>query len=172
MFFKDYMDNFKREIGGDAGEVGKANLLNEISLIPPEQRYKVVKGIGKLVGAEMLFDTLHAPDYPLDSRFGEKFDSSLKKAFYEGVGSGFAETLCRFWRMLLLPKDITSPLYGKMMDIEWERCHDLMSRMSPAQYPLIKKGFLHDLESRHFTQGIQNYLNNKFRDLRNHSQSS
>lgn len=184
MFFKDYVENFKREIGGDTGEVGKANLLHEISLIPAEQRYKVVKGIGKLVGAEMLFDTLHAPDYPLDSRFGEKFDSPLREAFYEGVGSGFAETLCRFWRMLLLPRDLTSPLYAEMLDLEWERCHILMSRMSPVYYPLIERGFLNDLESRYFTGGIQDYLNSKFsrrlqkevthrrKDLGNHNQSS
>jgi len=161
-FFKNYVDNFKHEIARDSRSIGKANLLNEVSLISPRNRCEVVKGIGKLIGAEMLFDTLQAPDYPLDSRFGEKFDDALREAFYEGVGSGFAETLCRFWRMLLLPSDMTSPLYAKMLGFEWERCHILMSRMSPAYYPFIEKGFLHDLESRHFTRGIQNYLNNKF----------
>jgi hypothetical protein len=161
-FFKDYVDNFKRERESDAGDIGKANLLKEISLIPPQHKRKVVKGIGMLVGAEMLFDTLHAPDYPLDSGIGEKFDSSLREAFYEGVGSGFAETLCRFWRMLLLPKDLTSPLYKEMLEIEWDRCQTLMSKLPPAVYPLIEKGFFNDLESRHFNRGIQNYLNNKF----------
>jgi len=136
-------------------------------MIPPRYQHEVVKGIGMLVGAEMLFDTLHAPDYPLDSRFGEKFSGSLREAFYEGVGSGFAETLCRFWRMLLLPKDISSPLYRKMLEIEWERCQTLMSMMSPIYYPLIEKGFLRDLESRHFSQGIRNYLNNKFEKTEN-----
>jgi hypothetical protein len=87
----------------------------------------------------------------------------LQEAFYEGVGSGFAETLCRFWRMLLLPKDITSPAYEKMLDIEWERCNLLMSHMSPAVYLLIERGFLGDLQSRHFTAGIQHYLNNKLK---------
>jgi hypothetical protein len=161
-FFKNYVEQFKHEIESDGVRIGEEGLLNEINLIPHQYKRAVIKGIGMLVGAEMLFDTLHAPDYPLDSGIGEKFDSSLKEAFFEGVGSGFAETLCRFWRMLLLPKDMTSPLYAKMLDIEWERCHILMSRMSPAYYFLIEKGFLHDLKSRHFTPGIQNYLNNKF----------
>jgi hypothetical protein len=162
-FFRNYLENFKHDIESDGVRIGEADLLREISLIPQQYQSAVVKGIGMLVGAEMLFDTLHAPDYPLDSRFGEKFSGSLREAFYEGVGNGFTETLCRFWRMLLLPKDITSPLYREMLDIEWERCQTLMSRMSPLYYPLIEKGFLRDLESRHFSRGIQNYLNNKFR---------
>jgi hypothetical protein len=116
----------------------------------------------------MLFDTLHIPDYPLDSRFGEKLSGSLREAFYEGVGGGFAETLCRFWRMLLLPEDQTSPLYGKLLDIEWDRCQTLMSRMSPAVYPFIERGFWRDLKSRHFSRGIQDYLNNKFKKTENY----
>jgi len=168
-FFKSFLDNFRHEIEPEGSKIRETDLFREIELIPEQYQSAVVRGIGMLVGAEMLFDTLHALDYPLDSRFGEKFSGSLREAFYEGVGSGFAETLCRFWRMLLLPKDPTSPLYREMLDIEWERCQTLMSRLSPAVYPLIEKGFLHDLESRYFTQDIQNYLNNKFKDLRNHN---
>jgi hypothetical protein len=166
-FFKNFLDKFKHEIEDNGGCMVGKNLLQEISMVPPQHQHEVVKGIGMLVGAEMLFDTLHTPDYPLDSRFGEKFSGPMREAFYEGVGSGFAETLCRFWRMLSLPAEITSPLYGKMLDIEWERCQTLMSRLSPAVYPLIEKGFWRDLESRHFSQGIQNYLNNKFERTEN-----
>ncbi|MCX5886695.1 MAG: hypothetical protein NT096_12435 [Proteobacteria bacterium] len=166
-FFKNFLDKFKHEIKDNGRWMAEKNLLQEISMIPPQHQHEVIKGVGMLVGAEMLFDTLHAPDYPLDSRFGEKFSGSLREAFYEGVGSGFAETLCRFWRMLLLPKDISSPLYREMLEIEWERCQTLMSMMSPVYYPLIEKGFLRDLESRHFSQGIQNYLNNKFERTEN-----
>jgi hypothetical protein len=160
-FFKNFLDKFKYEIEDTLRGMSGKNLLKEINMVPPEHQYAVVKGIGMLVGAEMLFDTLHAPDYPLDSRYGEKFDGQLKNAFYEGVGNGFAETLCRFWRMLLLPKDINSPLSRKMLDMEWDRCQSLMSRMSPAYYPLIQKGFLQDLKSRHLSTGIRYYLNNK-----------
>jgi hypothetical protein len=166
-FFKNYLENFKHDIERDGVGIGEADLLRGISLIPQQYQSAAVKGVGMLVGAEMLFDTLHAPDYPLDSRFGEKFSGSLREAFYEGVGSGFAETLCRFWRMLLLPKDISSPLYREMLEIEWARCQTLMSMMSPVYYSLIEKGFLRDLESRHFSQGIQNYLNNKFERTEN-----
>jgi hypothetical protein len=166
-FFRKFLRRFRQEIEDDGIRIGEKNFLREINMIPPPHKHEVVKGIGKLVGADMLFDPLHVPDYPLDSQFGEKLSGSLREAFYEGVGSGFAETLCRFWRMLLLPKDVTSPLYRKMLDIEWERCQALMSQMLPAYYPLIKKGFLHDLESRHFSPGIQNYLNSKFKRTEN-----
>jgi hypothetical protein len=166
-FFRNFLEKFKNEIEGNKIRIGEQNLLQEIIRIPREYQHEVVKGIGKLVGAEMLFDPLHVPDYPLDSQFGEKLSGSLREAFYEGVGSGFAETLCRFWRMLLLPKDVTSPLYREMLEIEWDRCQTLMSRMSPAAYPLIERGFLCDLESRHFSRGIQNYLNSKFKRTEN-----
>jgi hypothetical protein len=162
-FFNNYLENFKHDIESDGVRTGEADLFREINLIPQQYQHVTVKGIGMLVGAEMLFDTLCLPDYPLDSRFGEKFSGSLREAFYEGVGSGFAETLCRFWRMLLLPKGLTAPTYGKMLDIEWERCQTLISMMSPVYYPLIEKGFVRDLESRHFSQGIQIYLNNKLK---------
>jgi hypothetical protein len=162
-FFKNFLEKFKREIEGNGVGRGENNLHQEIKKIPQQYQHDAIRGIGMLVGAEMLFDTLQVPNYPLDSRFGEKLDGSLREAFYEGVGSGFSETLCRFWRMLLLPEDQASPFYEKLLDIEWNRCHALMSMMSPLYYPLIEKGFLRDLESRHFSRGIQNYLHNKYR---------
>ncbi len=77
------------------------------------------------------------------------------------MGRGFAETLCRFWRKLLLPEDPDSPLYEKMLDIEWERCHTLMFKVSPSHVPLIKKGFLIELGKRELPEGIRKYLQNK-----------
>jgi hypothetical protein len=162
-FFKNFLEKFKREIEGNGMRTKEKNLLQEISRIPVQYQHEVVKGIGMLVGAEMLFDTLSEPDYPLDSRFGEKLDGSLREAFYEGVGSGFSETLCRFWRMLLLPEDQASPFYEKLLDIEWNRCHTLMSKISPLHSPLIKKGFLSELKKRALNDGILNYLHNKYR---------
>jgi hypothetical protein len=85
----------------------------------------------------------------------------LREAFYEGVGSGFAETLCRFWRMQLLPENADSPLYEKLLDIEWNRCNDLMSRFAAPYYPIMKKGFLKNLSGRHVSPGIKRYIHNK-----------
>jgi hypothetical protein len=114
-----------------------------------------------LVGAEMLFDPLLSLDYPLDSRYGEQLDGVLKESFYEGVGAGFAETLSRFLRKLLLPQDIASPLCKKMLEIEWGRCHTLISKLSPAHSALINKGFLRALEKSHLDDGIRKYLRRK-----------
>jgi hypothetical protein len=166
-FFRKYVELFRKEIGGDRGRIGEADLFKEINLIPEQYQPAVVKGIGMLVGSEMLFDTLHVPDYPLDSRFGEKFDDPLQVAFYEGVGSGFAETLCRFWRMLLLPDDLTSPQYRMMLDIEWNRCHALMTMLPQSYYPFIKRGFVEALKTKHVKPGIRDYVHNK---LENNSQ--
>ena len=109
----------------------------------------------------MLFDPLLSPDYPLDSRYGEQLDGVLKESFYEGVGAGFAETLSRFLRTLLLPDGPSSPLHEKMLDIEWERYHSLMSRVSPSYAALINKGFLRTLEKGTLDDGIRKYLRSK-----------
>ena len=162
-FFRKFLRRFRQQIEDDGIRIGEKKFFQEINMIPPQHKPEVVKGIGKFVGAEMLFDTLQVPDYPLDSQYGGKFDTSLREAFYEGVGSGFAETLCRFWRMLLLPKDISSPLYREMLEIEWERCHALMSKLSQSRYHLIKQGFIAELRARHLPPGIENYLENKLK---------
>jgi hypothetical protein len=160
-FYRDFLNKFKRETTEHNGDYNTDDLLREIKIIPEPHQHEVVAGIGMRVGAEMLFDTLHAPDYPLDSRFGEQFSEPLREAFYAGVGSGFAETLCRFWRMQLLPENINSPLYVKLLDMEWNRCLQLMSRLPEAYYPIIKKGFLTDVKARHVPPGIKQYINNK-----------
>jgi len=164
-FFKRFLDNFRHEIEPEGSKIRETDLFREIKLIPEQYQSETVKGIGMLVGAEMLFDPLAAPDYPLDSRFGEKFSDSLREAFYEGVGSGFAETLCRFWRMLLLPKDPTSPLYREMLDMEWARFHYLMSKLSQKHYRSIKRGFVKELESQNLQSGIKNYRDKKLNSL-------
>ena len=141
-----------------AGSASGRELLAEIDRLPIRHQADVVKGVGMLVGAEMFFDPLLAPDYPLDSRWGALLDSGLQEAFYEGVGGGLAETFCRFLRKLLLPENANAPLYEKMLDIEWERCHNFMSRVAPAHAALIKRGFVMELERRHLATGIRKYL--------------
>jgi hypothetical protein len=160
-FYKNFLEKFRHEIADYPVDGKETDLLAEVREIPPQYQPEVVKGLGMLVGAEMLFDTLYTPDYPLDSRFGEQLSTPLREAFYEGVGSGFAETLCRFWRMLLLPANTDSPLYEKLLDIEWNRCNDLMSRFAAPYYPIIKRGFLKNLSGRQVSPGIKRYIDKK-----------
>ena len=89
------------------------------------------------------------------------FADDLQEAFFEGVGAGFAETLSRFLRTLLLLDGPASPLYGKMLGIEWERYHSLMSRVSPSYAAMINKGFLMALEKEHLDSGIRKYVHRK-----------
>jgi hypothetical protein len=158
-FFKHFLKGFSQQIYNR--ESVEKELLDDLDKLPIRHQADVVRGVGMLVGAEMLFDPLLSPDYPLDSRLGEKLSSGLQEVFYEGVGGGFAETFCRFLRKLLLPEDPDSPLYEKMLDVEWERCHTLMSKVSPSQVPLIRKGFLIELEKRELPDCIRKYLHGR-----------
>ena len=158
-FYKNFIDKFKQETSDV--HTSQNALLAEIANAPLTYQYDVVRGLGKLVGSEMLFDTLYKPDYPLDSRLGEKLPEQLTAAFYEGVGAGFAETLCRFWRMQLLPENPDLPLYRKALECEWKRCLVLMSRLPPKKLPEIKKGFQEELHSSYLPEGIRNYINSK-----------
>ena len=89
------------------------------------------------------------------------FDSTLKEIFYEGIGAGFAETLCRFLRTLSLPENPALPLYEKILDLEWERCYTLISKLSLSHTPLIERGFLMELEKKPLDDGIRRYIQNK-----------
>ncbi|MCK5185838.1 MAG: hypothetical protein KAR43_01815, partial [Deltaproteobacteria bacterium] len=160
-----FLDRFNREIIAHRENVGERDLLNEIDNIPLRHRPEVVKGVGKLVGAEMLFDPMLSLDYPLDSSFGKHFSGGLQEAFFEGVGAGFAETLTRFYRTLLLPEDPASPLSKKILEIEWKRYRALISKLSPSHSARIDKGFLMALQKGHLDDGIRKYLHRKL--LRN-----
>ena len=160
-FYSNFLNKFKQATADHNRGSNTDDLLGEIKKIPESYQDEAVRGLGMRVGALMLFDTLHTPDYPLDSRVGEQFSGLLREAFYDGVGRGFAETMCRFWRMLLLPENTDSPFYEKLLDIEWNRCQHLMSRLSETYYHLIKKGFLKSLSERHVSPGIKQYINNK-----------
>lgn len=160
-FFKGFLDNVTHPYRGPNGDVLRRELFDQLSRVPLHYQRDVVRGIGMAVGAAMLFDPLSSPDYPLDSRFGEHFRGDVREAFYEGIGGGFADMLIRFFSTLLLPDDLTSPLYEKRLDIEWTRCLTLMSRVSPSQAPFIKKGFLRELNKREMTVGLERYLEHK-----------
>jgi hypothetical protein len=160
-FFRNFLKGFSQQLY--SRESGKRELLNEIDRLPIRHQADVVKGVGMLVGAEMFFDSLLSPDYPLDSRWGEMLESNLQEAFYEGLGGGFAETFCRFLRKLLLPDNPDLPLYEKIVDIEWERCHVFMSKIAPSHSVLIKRGFVMEIERRYLDTGIRKYLRDKLR---------
>jgi hypothetical protein len=160
-FYEDFLENFDQQTHLYDRNSVENDFLNELSAIPVQHQPDMMRGVGKLVGAEMLFDPLLSPDYPLDSSFGEQWEGALQDAFYEGVGSGFAETLIRFWRTLLLPDNPEDPRYTEVLDVEWERCSALLAGISPGHVPLIKKGFVRELRQRSFDDGIRKYLNRK-----------
>lgn len=104
-FFKDYLAGLQEIIPGQDRDVALASLMDDVMQIPPPYRPAVMRGVGTLVGAEMLFDPLGADDYPLDSRIGQRIaQETLRDAFYAGVESGFAETRARFKRGTLVPR--------------------------------------------------------------------
>lgn len=155
-FYRNFLNKFKQEISDM--QTGFPALLKEINATPSPYQADVVRGLGKLIGSEMLFDTMYAPDYPLDSNFGENFLTPLKEAFYQGIGSGFAATLCRFWRMQQLPESPDEPRYAQTLDLEWNRCVALMVRLPLQNMPAIKRGFREELHARHLPAGIKRYV--------------
>jgi hypothetical protein len=145
-FFKDFLITFEQQLSEYHGDGGRDALLRDHGRIPSLYQPEAMKGIGMLVGAEMCFDPRLEPDYPLDSRRGDLFEGVSREAFYEGVGMGFAETLRRFQRTLLLPDDAASPLYRSMLAMEQERCRSLLLRLSSPYAGSIEKGFRRALE--------------------------
>jgi hypothetical protein len=165
-FFKDfragmgseYSPQFVDRVSAHDDHTAERLFMQDIDAVPDSHRGTVVQGIGRLVGAEMLFDTLHKPNYPLDSTIGEKFDTDLQGYFYRGVGNGFAETLCRFWRRLI-PPDLTScDRYAWGLDIEWQRCLSLMHQLPAERSGLIWEGFLAELEERELNESIRAFI--------------
>jgi hypothetical protein len=156
--FRGFIDDFCNKLGTDKRHQQQDNLIAEISMIPETYRSSAVKGLGKLIGAEMLFDPLHVPDYPLDSKVGMIFREGLQQSFYEGIGAGFAETLHRFWRTLVPPDYVLSDVYEHMLNIEWQRYLSLMTKMPSSSHSLIKRGFESELQIHPVNQAIKNYI--------------
>ena len=141
----------------------KSAFFSELATVPGTEKTQAIKGIGLLVGAEMLFDPLHAVDYPLDSRFGKNLGFPLEQAFYSGVGTGFAETLCRFWRRLLPPLSGTSPFYSAGLEREWQRSISLIRKIpAEIQTPVIK-GFRNELRRRELPASVRLFIDMKLR---------
>ena len=160
--FAKTLKQFMGQLPDSTSTVLWDSLMERIEEVPVPYQPTVIRGMGKLVGAEMSFDPMAAPDYPLDSRLGERFRSdTFKDAFYEGVGAGFAETLIRFWRRLLLPEDSKDPLYNRMLDMEWERSQRLMGQVFPLYSARIRRGFLQELQTRTIDGSIRSYLYGK-----------
>jgi len=135
------------------------SFLADIQCVPTLYQDDVVRGIGKLIGAEMLFDPLATPDYPLDSSFGRALQQSHRDAFYQGMGAGFGETLCRYWRRLMPPEEVNNPdQFVSMLDIEWQRCINLMLKLPAEIHPLVQKGFVLELNERNLNPSIKQYL--------------
>ena len=165
-FYKGFLNAFWENMQGKPREELEKSFFKEMEIVPPEYRSQTVKGIGMRVGAEMLFNPVYSADYPLDSRFGENFEHTLREAFYEGVGAGFAEMLCRLWRTLLLPEVQTSPLYKQRLDLEWERCQNLMALVSPPYADVIGRGFVGALRQSSLSVGIEHYISKHYENRR------
>jgi hypothetical protein len=160
-FYSNFLNKFRQETAeykrGDSFDA----LLEEIKKTPKSYQDEVARGLGMRVGALMLFDTLYTPDYPLDSRLGEQFPAPQREAFYDGVGRGFADTLCRFWRMLQLPENATATQRNNLLDMEWNRCNALMSQLSENTLPFIREGFTKELQQRYLPVFMRTYVNIK-----------
>jgi len=164
-FYRKFLNKFKQEIKSSQRNEMEKNLFDEINGSPEEYRFAVVNGLGKFIGAEMLSDSLLEPDYPLDSSFGRRLHNTLQPAFYEGVGRGFAETLCRFWCKILPPEEIAHSSYMQMLEIEWQRCQHLLNKMPQELISHITKGFIAELQKRNLHPIIKKYLGDKIDEL-------
>jgi hypothetical protein len=160
-FFKDFLDTFKKEVKASNKKLSQEKLIDEINDLPPEAENYTIRGLGKFIGSEMLFEPLSVVDYPLDSSIGKQFAGPHRNSFYEGLGSGFAETLCRYWRTLLPPEDVGPERYSKMLEIEWQRCQRLLNKMPEDLLPTIKKSFISELQQRNLSPLIKKYLAGK-----------
>lgn len=170
-FFRPFFKDLRRRIDESLprGCAGAASidpvarcLLHDIAAVPPRYRTAVVKGIGRLIGAEMLFDPLHRPDYPLSDRAQSLLPPKLREALYSGIGAGLAETLCRYWRRLMPPDAVQNPVpYKKMLANEWQRCASLRKKMAPEIQPIIERGFAEELRRTSLSPPIRAFLSGR-----------
>ncbi len=172
-FFGSFLEHFRTGLGDEYSlqfvdrvsdyddHTVERLFMQDIFAVPESCRGFTVQGIGRLVGAEMLFDTLHKPDYPLDSAFGETLDGDLQEYFYRGVGNGFAETLCRYWRRLMPPDSVSCDMYARGLEIEWQRCISLMQQLPAERSGLMRAGFIEELETRELNESIRAFIARK-----------
>jgi len=167
-YFKTFLDEFEVKAELNIQKERLKELVEEIIFIPEVYQKTTIFGLGKLIGAEMLFDPLHMPDYPLDSKVGFMFSEERQTAFFEGVGAGFAETLCRFCRALMPSEGVLPSVYEQMIDIEWQRCLSLMKKMPPSVYMNIKQGFALAMKRRDVNQTINKHINRSYKEMQDY----
>jgi hypothetical protein len=82
----------------------------------------------------------------------------LRKDFYRGVGAGFAETLCRFWRKLLPPQPDRNDFYTRGLEIEWQRCILLITTMPMDIRSIVFEGLRKELHKRELNTSIKKFI--------------
>jgi len=87
----------------------------------------------------------------------------LRKCFFIGVGAGFAETLCRFWRRLLPPEPDRRDFYYNGLEYEWQRCVSLLGMMPKNIQSIVFDGFREELTQRELNDEIRSFLTDKFK---------
>jgi len=167
-YFKTFLDKFEVKAELNIKNEKLKELVQEIIFVPEAYQRITIFGLGKLIGAEMLFDPLHMPDYPLDSKVGFMFSEEMQSSFFEGVGAGFAETLCRFCRGLMPSEGVPPSVYEQMIDIEWQRCYSLMKKMPSSVYMDIKQGFALEMKRRDLSQTIKKQINRSYKEIQNY----
>ncbi len=125
---------------------GPKNLMREIVSVPEAYQYETVKGIGRLVGAEMLFDTSHTPNYPLDIQFRNQLPDTYEDAFLEGVGAGLAETFLRFCSRLLPSKQLATEIRFRAVETERNRLLKLLNGIDAGLQKRIMKGVIEETQ--------------------------
>lgn len=171
-FFKPFFKDLHRRIeeslprncpGPDTVDPVARCLLHDIAAVEPRYQCDVAKGIGRLIGVEMLLDPLHQPDYPLsDQIIVTVLAPALHEALYTGIGAGLAQALCRHWRRLMPPDAIHDPAhYEKLLDVEWRRCAGLREEMHGVHKPAIEGGFTEELRRIRLSPPIRAFLSDR-----------
>lgn len=163
-FFRNFLDAFKLQLRSSHELRSVKQLIDTINSLPMNAQQQTLKGLGKFIGAEMLFEPLAAIDYPLDSKIGRFFSDPKKISFYEGVGCGFAETLCRYWRTLTPPDKLEPYRYKEMLEEEWRRCQTLLDSLPVEVLPSVYAGFIKELQQRPLIPAIKSFLTHKFNE--------
>ena len=126
----------------------------------------MVRGVGMLVGAEMLADPLQQVDYPLSA-------SALAAVvpepaiLWEGVGRGCIETLVRFWRRVQMPPAVDFDGCRKALGREWQRCMRLVMALPPAVRPLVLQGMAREMQRRTVPEIVRVYFREQLKAVFN-----
>ncbi len=162
-FYKTFLSKYN-ELFVNAYQNKARYLRDEIKHIPSKYQSFAVRGLGVFVGAEMLFAPFSIPEFPYSMQIGSALPQDLQEHFYEGIGIGFAETLCRFWRRIIPPDKIPPSCYKKMLTVEWKRCQSLMSKLPASILFTVKKGLEEGLKKRHLSSEKRKFVDGLLRN--------